>query len=105
MSDPIVFEGASPRFALPMLFAGQAQKEVYVNEAHARIDALMHCAIEGLANTAPATPANGTVWLINTAPTGEWAGQAGKLACRQDGMWVFVSPKDGMSVQIGRAHV
>jgi hypothetical protein len=36
MSDPLTFENSSPRFGLPFLYVGQAQKEFYVNEALAR---------------------------------------------------------------------
>ncbi len=42
MSDPVQFEGATPRFALPLLFAGQAQKEFFVNEALLRADMVLH---------------------------------------------------------------
>lgn len=98
MTDPITFDGSSPRFGLPMLFAGQAQKEFYVNEAHALIDALLHPAIEGTLNTPPAQPHEGQSWLVGASPAGAWAGHGGALASWQGGNWLFTRPVEGMRV-------
>ena len=96
MSDPISFTSASPRYALPLLFAGQSQKEFFVNEAHVIIDALLHPAIEGEANDPPVSPAEGECWLVSGAPTGVWGGHAGEVACWSSGNWLFAVPRSGM---------
>ena len=82
MSDPITFTSASARFRLPFLFSGQTQKELFVNEAHALLDALLHAAVEGEADTPPAAPAEGESWLVGGAPTGTWTDHAGEFAAR-----------------------
>ena len=98
MTNPVLFPSTTPRFGLPLLFTGQAQKEVSVNEAHALTDALLFCAIEGTAPTPPTSPTDGTAWLVAAGASGEWAAQDGAIACRQGGNWLFTSPVYGMRV-------
>ena len=98
MTTAIPFDSTTPRFGLPLLFVGQAQKEAFVNEAHVLADAIMHCAVEGEASAPPASPAEGECWLVAGNAGGAWAGQSGKIACHHAGNWLFVAPRDGMRV-------
>lgn len=97
MSDPL-FDSVSARFALPFLFAGQAQKEGHVNESLARIDAALHPAIEGELAAPPASPGEGQSWLVGASPGGAWTGHAGQLASYAGGNWLFIAPRDGLRV-------
>lgn len=89
----------SDRFALPLLNAGQAQKELHHNEALAILDVLTHASVEdhGI-DTPPATPAVGQCWILGASPSGVWAGQAGTLAAWTSGGWRFIPPHIGMRV-------
>ena len=98
MPDPISFTSLSPRLALPLIFAGQTQKEFTVNEALARIDALLHPAIEGESGTPPLSPGEGECWLVGGSPDGAWTGHAGEFACFSLGTWLLAEPCDGMQV-------
>jgi hypothetical protein len=95
MPDP-VFDSHTERFNLPLLFAGQAEKEGFVNEALVRIDALLHGAIESEQAAPPATPLDGQCWLVATGASGAWAGKSGQIAARQGGQWLFFAPVDGL---------
>lgn len=90
------FDNCTPRFSLPLLFVGQTQKEGFVNEVTSRIDALLFLAIEGEADAPPANPAEGESWLVGATAQGDWSGQAGQIASRQGGNWVFTAPTPGM---------
>ncbi|MXP26872.1 DUF2793 domain-containing protein [Altererythrobacter indicus] len=98
MPDPISFTSASPRFGLPLLFAGQTQKEFFVNEAHCLTDALLHPAIEGEQSAPPSAPEEGQCWLVSDTASGEWSGHDSKLVCWQAGAWLFITPREGMAV-------
>lgn len=86
------------------MLTGQAQKESFVNEAFALADILLHPAIEGRADAPPSNPAAGEGWLVGNSPSGDWSGQAGNLAAFQAGTWLFVEPRDGMSLLDLSAH-
>ncbi len=96
MSEPIAFESATNRFKLPNLFPGQAQKEFFVNEAHAIIDCLLHLLVEAELTSPPASPAAGQSWLVGSGATGDWAGSDGFVALYTGSEWTFIEPAEGM---------
>lgn len=98
MSDPISYSFATPRIGLPLLFSGQSQKEVTVNEALSKIDMLLAGAIDGTLSTPPATPVIGESWIIGTGPTGAFAGRTDQIAGWSEGGWCFIQPSPGLRV-------
>jgi len=89
---------STPRFALPFILPGQAQKELFHNEALARIDLALHPAVEGPpAPEPPPDPALGQCWIVGSDATGDWAGRDSSLAMWSEGGWRFVAPAPGTS--------
>lgn len=92
---------ATDRYGLPLLQAGQSQKEVTHNEAIVRADALLHPAVESRTLASPPTsPAPGQAWIVATGASGEWAGRDGSIAAFQAGGWTFVVPSEGCLVWV-----
>ena len=92
----------TPRFALPLLQAGQAQKELDHNEALALVDAALHPLAQTVGDNAPPIgPTPGQSWVVGTAPTDAWAGRADALALWTGGGWRFLAPVVGMTIWCG----
>jgi hypothetical protein len=99
MSDEV-----SARLKLPLLAAGQAQKELTVNEAVARLDLIVQASVVAAAvDVPPDAPAPGLAWIIGDTPTGAWTGWNGALAGWTDDGWRFVSPVEGLTVWVQSA--
>ena len=82
--------------ALPLLAAAQSQKHVTHNEALLRLDALIQIAVLAMSqNTPPATPNAGDRYVIGTAPSADFSGQAGRIASYDGSSWRFLTPKVG----------
>lgn len=87
----------SARFGLPFILPGQAQKELFHNEALALLDAALHPAVEeGPLAAPPAAPEAGRSWIVGDTATGAWAGMEGRIATWTGGGWRFVAPVPGM---------
>lgn len=69
------------RFKLPLLAAGQAQKEAWHNESLLLIDRLLGGVIEGGASaTPPGSPSADGLYAVAAGASGAWTGQGGLLA-------------------------
>jgi hypothetical protein len=90
----------SARLGLPLLAAGQAQKETWHNEALALLDIAVQASVEEVDRHAPpATPQPGQCWIVGAAPTGAWSGHAGAIAGWTAGGWRFIAPRAGLRVR------
>jgi hypothetical protein len=78
--------------------AGQAQKEFFVNEGLARLDALVQPVVSGTAAAPPASPTAGESWIVDTGATGAWEGRDESLAYWDGGQWSFQLPFPGLQV-------
>ena len=90
---------STPRFQLPFILPGQAQKELFHNEALVRIDGALHPAVETAALSAPpAAPAPGQCWIVGAGASGDWTGHEARLASWSESGWRFIAPTAGMRV-------
>lgn len=89
----------TPRFQLPFILPGQAQKELHHNEALIRLDMLAHAAVEQ-ADLAvpPVNPEDGQCWIVASGASDAWAGREHALAMASGAGWRFISPQFGMQV-------
>jgi hypothetical protein len=89
------------RLALPLLAAGQAQKEVAHNEALLRLDMLAQGVVESAdLATPPGAPASGQCWIVAAGATGDWSGRDDAIAGWSDNGWRFAPPAPGWSAWV-----
>lgn len=85
---------------ITLLEQSQAQKEMTINEALARIDAMLNCGvIDRNLNTPPGSPSHGDVYIVGASPTGAWSGKAAAIAYF-DQIWRFVEPYEGVTLWV-----
>jgi hypothetical protein len=90
---------ATPRFRLPFIIPGQAQKEMFHNEALLRLDMALQAAVESAALfLPPENPGEGQCWIVAAPAGGAWAGKEGQLAMWSASGWRFVDAVEGAVV-------
>ena len=98
MSDPITFPTNTPAIGLPLLVAGQAQKEFFVNQSLCMLDALHGRTVLASLPAPPATAADGECFRVTGPATAAWAEYEDRVAVMIGGDWHFISPQDGMHI-------
>lgn len=83
------------RLRLPYILSSQAQKHVTHNEALQRLDAIVQLVIKAIVTAPPDNAAEGDCFLLSADAAGDWAGKGGRLAFRQDGAWLSITPQPG----------
>lgn len=104
MSEPLTFPSITENYSLPLLFAGQAQKEFFVNQALATIDSLLQMSVDATLAAPPATPTDGMCFRIATEASEEWEGKDDMLAIRIAGAWQYIAARTGMRIYDRSAH-
>ncbi len=89
------FPTTTTNYSLPLLFAGQSQKEFFVNEAFSLIDSLMARTVLSILDTPPSAPNDGDTYIVGVG-SGEWSGQDDSLSIFINNAWQFVPPTAGM---------
>lgn len=89
---------ATHRLALPFILPGQAQKELFHNEALQALDLVVAAAVEEPPRAAPpAASVLGSCYIVAAVPSGDWVGKSGYLAGMTASGWRFVPPIEGMA--------
>ena len=91
----------SANLGLSFLQPAQAQKHVTMNEALARLDALVQMRAQSRSvATPPAGAVEGASYLVPVAAVDAWQGRDGEIAYVSNGGWEFVTPQVGWQVWV-----
>lgn len=98
MATPITFPATTPVFNLPLLFAGQAQKEFTLNQALSLIDGFVAGVVVDSLGAPPAMAVDGECYRVTSPASGDWAGHEESIALRVGGAWQFIHPFHGLRI-------
>ena len=94
------------RLGLPLLHAGQAQKEIWHNEALALLDLLVQPVVLSVGATQPpATSGVGDCHVVGEGAQSLWSGHDHAIAGWTDAGWRFVAPVEGMRFLVAETLV
>jgi len=102
----------SADWGIPLVAGSQDQPEITVNEALVALNVLAVGVARFISNAPPdvysptGDAVEGDVNIVGTAPTGDYAGQANKIAFYYGSAWHFLPDLDstGAAIAIGARH-
>ncbi|GEM_PF-1596082 len=95
----------TPHLGITLVEQAQAQKEVTVNQAFYRLDAIVNGGvISRTEDTPPASPDAGDRYIVASSPTGDWEDKEGQIAYF-DQLWRFIEPHEGMMLWVNDEDV
>lgn len=96
----------TPNNAIPYAQEGTLDPATSLNQALETIDALLQLEVQGIQNDPPATPTDGSRYIVLTG-TGAWASQDNQLAryVSDPGYWQFFPAKVALNKADGLLYV
>lgn len=93
-------DDVTARLKMPLLYAGQALKEVFHNTALETLDFLVQPVVRSLSEAVPPeNPDGGTAWIVPQGAVGSWADHEGEIAAWSNG-WLFLAPQAGWRIYV-----
>lgn len=90
----------TPNIGVTLVEQSQSQKEVTVNQALHRIDALLNNSVKSRSLASPpSSPQGGDLYIVDQSASEGWVGKEGQLAYF-DQIWRFIVPKAGVTLWI-----
>lgn len=90
----------TPHLGLILLEQAQSQKEITVNTALMKIDALLNTRVlDKDLSAPPVSPVEGDLYIVAASATGEWAGYENHIAYFEQ-VWRFITPNSGLMLWV-----
>jgi hypothetical protein len=91
----------TPRLALPLIAAGQSQKDVTHNEAVLALDRMVALAVASRSvATPPAAPQVGACYIVPAGAAAAWGQPVDSIVHWQGAAWLAQTPRDGQIAMV-----
>ncbi len=98
MTELPTFSDTTPNLDLPLLFAGQAQKEFFINQALSILDSKMTATVTDPRPGPPDAWNDGEMFRVTANPANGWEDQQDSIAIAVADSWAFIQPWHGQRV-------